>query len=290
MLQNILINGIMTVGIYALLATGFALVFGVARIINLAHTAFYMVAAYFTFTFATVCGLSAPLSATVSVAFTILIGLGIYKLCLDRIREHETTVLLVTVALAMVFQESLFLVFGLYQRAAPTFVSGFWEVLGTRVSYQHLITLAVVAVVLLGLWALLYRTKLGTATRAVAQDREIASLMGINVRIVYLIVFGIAVALAAIAGAVVAPIFTLDTSMWIHPLLMICAIVVLGGLGSIKGSVLGAFILGFAETLVVSLVPMGSFIKTAVALTIMIIVLVVRPEGLFGIAFEEERL
>jgi branched-chain amino acid transport system permease protein len=78
--------------------------------------------------------------------------------------------------------------------------------------------------------------------------------------------------------------------MWIHPLLMICAIVVLGGLGSIKGSVIGAIILGFVETGVVFLVPMGSFIKTAVALMIMIIMLMVRPEGLFGISFEEERL
>lgn len=290
MLQNILINGIMTASIYALLATGFALIFGVARILNLAQTAFFMVAAYFTFALATVLGLSAPLSATVSVVLTIFIGLGIYRLCLDRIREHETTVLLVTVALAIVFQECLFLIFGLYQRATPAFVSGFWEVLGARVSYQHLIVLAVVAVVLLGLWALLYRTKLGTATRAVAQDREIASLMGIDVRKIYLIAFGIAVALAAIAGAVVAPIFVLSTSMWIHPLLMVCAIVVLGGLGSIKGSVLGALLLGFAETIVVFLVPMGSFVKTAVALTIMIIVLLIRPEGLFGVAFEEERL
>ena len=78
--------------------------------------------------------------------------------------------------------------------------------------------------------------------------------------------------------------------MWVHPLLMICAIVVLGGLGSIKGSILGALILGFVETLVVFLVPMGSFIKTAVALMIMIIMLLIRPEGLFGVIFEEERL
>jgi len=290
MFQTIFINGIMTAGVYALLASGFSLIFGVARIINLAQTAFYMVAAYLTFTFCTLLGLSVPVAAIVSVASTTIIGLGIYWLCIDRIREHETTVLLVTVALAMVSQECLFLSFGLYQRSVPAFVSGFLEVLGTRVSYQHLIALGIVSVVLLGIWFLLYRTKLGVATRAVAQDREIANLMGINVRRLYLVAFGIAVALSAIAGAVVAPIFSLDPFMWMHPLLMICAIVVLGGLGSIKGSVLGALILGFVETLVVFLVPMGSFVKTAVALMIMIIVLLVRPEGLFGVVFEEERL
>ena len=290
MFQTIFINGIMTAGVYALLASGFSLIFGVARIINLAQTAFYMVASYLTFTFCTLLGLSVPVAAIVSVASTTIIGLGIYWLCIDRIREHETTVLLVTVALAMVSQECLFLSFGLYQRSVPAFVSGFLEVLGTRVSYQHLIALGIVSVVLLGIWFLLYRTKLGVATRAVAQDREIANLMGINVRRLYLVAFGIAVALSAIAGAVVAPIFSLDPFMWMHPLLMICAIVVLGGLGSIKGSVLGALILGFVETLVVFLVPMGSFVKTAVALMIMIIVLLVRPEGLFGVVFEEERL
>lgn len=290
MFQTILINGIITAGVYALLASGFSIIFGLARIINLAQTAFYMLAAYFTFILATLFGLSVPLSAIVSVFITIIIGLGVYWLCIDRIREHETTVLLVTVALAIVSQECLFLKFGLYQRSAPAFVPGFWEVLGTRISNQHLIALGIVTVVLLGVWVLLYRTKLGVATRAVAQDREIANLMGINVKMIYLTAFGMAVALAAIAGVVVAPIFSLDPFMWIHPLLMICAIVVLGGLGSIKGSILGALILGFVETLVVFLVPMGSFIKTAVALMIMIIMLLIRPEGLFGVIFEEERL
>jgi branched-chain amino acid transport system permease protein len=102
--------------------------------------------------------------------------------------------------------------------------------------------------------------------------------------------FGFAVLLAAIAGAVVAPIYSLDPFMWMHPLLMVCAIVVLGGLGSVAGSVVGALIMGYVETLVVFLVPMGSFVKTAVALMIMIAMLMIRPEGLFGVTFEEERL
>lgn len=285
-----MINGIMNAGVYALLASGFSLIFGVVRIINLAQTAFYMVAAYFTFMIATILGISAPIATAVSVVCTTIIGLGVYRLCVDRIREHETTVLMVTVALAIVSQECLFISFGFYQRAVPAFVPGFCEVLGTRILYQQLATLGIVAVVLLGIWVLLYRTKLGVATRAVAQDREIANLMGINVKMICMIAFGIAVALAAIAGAVVAPIFNLDPYMWMHPLLMICAIVVLGGLGSIKGSIVGALILGFVETLVVFLVPMGSFVKTAAALIIMIIMLMVRPEGLFGVVFEEERL
>ena len=92
-----------------------------------------------------------------------------------------------------------------------------------------------------------------------------------------------------IGGAVVAPLYVLDPHMWMHPLIIILAVVVLGGLGSIKGSFVGAYILGFAEALVVFLVPMGAFLKGSVALSIMIVVLLIRPEGLFGVAFEEER-
>jgi branched-chain amino acid transport system permease protein len=290
MIKIIFINGLMTAGVYALLASGFSLIFGVARIINLAQTAFYMVAAYLTLVVSVHMGLSVPLSAVVSVIVTTLFGLGVYWLVIDRIREHETTVLLVTVALAIFFQECVFLGFGLYQRSVPQFIPGFIEILGTRVSYQHLMALVTVAAVLLGIWVMLYKTKLGLATRAVAQDREVANLMGIKVRVMCLMAFSLAVALAAIAGAVVAPIYSMDPYMWVHPLLMICAIVVLGGLGSVIGSVIGAIVMGYVETLVVFLLPMGSFVKTAIALIIMIVMLMARPQGLFGVTFEEEQL
>jgi branched-chain amino acid transport system permease protein len=114
--------------------------------------------------------------------------------------------------------------------------------------------------------------------------------MGINVTRISLIAMGISGGLAGFAAVIVVPLFTLHSLMWISPLVTIMAVVVLGGLGSIKGSVIGAFILGFAETAVSMLVPLGSFLSGAVSLTIMILVLVIRPEGLFGVAFEEERL
>jgi branched-chain amino acid transport system permease protein len=100
---------------------------------------------------------------------------------------------------------------------------------------------------------------------------------------------GISVGLAAIAGVVVAPVFVVDPLMWLSPLVTMLAIVVLGGLGSLKGSLIGAFIIGYVEAITVFAVPSGSYLKGAVALSIMIVVLLLRPEGLFGIAFEEER-
>ena len=290
MIEGILVIGLVRGGVYALLAIGFALIFGVARMINLAHTCFYMLAAYGIYTFAHLLGWHPIASIILSLVITTLIGLGTYKLFIDRIREHHVTVLLITLALAMVFQESMLLAFGSHYLGAPAFVSGYWEIIGVKVSYQHLLTFGAVLVVLLGMWALLSKTRLGIAIRATAQDSEIAGLMGINVSRILLITMGIAAALAAVAGIVVAPTLVLEPHMWMHPLIMVMAIVVLGGLGSIKGSFIGAFIIGFVEVLVVWLFPAGSYLKGAVALLVMVIVLLVRPEGLFGVAFEEERL
>lgn len=290
MAANLLINGAIMGGIYALLALGFSLIFGVARIMNLAHTAFYMLAAYFIFTFAHQFGLSNILSIILSIVTTTAIGVGAYKLFIERVREHQTTVLMITIAMALVFQESILLTFGGHFRGAPSFISGYVELFGVSVSEQHLLTFSVVLACLLTVWALLSKSKLGLAIRSVAQDREIANLMGINVGRICLITMAISVALAAISGAMVAPIFVMEPHMWMHPLIMVLAVVVLGGLGSLKGSFASAFILGYTENIVVFLVPMGSFIKGAVALGVMVAVLLIRPEGLFGVAFEEERL
>ena len=290
MIEGILITTLVKGGVYALLALGFSLIFGVARMLNLAHTAFYMLAAYGVYTFAKLLGLSPIVSIILSLVITTLIGLVTYKLLIDRIREHHVTVLLITLALAMVFQESMLLAFGGHYLSAPSFVAGYYEVIGVKVSYQHLLTFGTVLVVLLGVWVLLAKTKLGIAIRATAQDTEIANLMGIDVSRILLIVMGIATGLAAVAGVVVAPTLILEPHMWMPPFVMIMAIIVLGGLGSIKGSVIGAFILALVEVLVVFLLPTGAFLKGAFALLVMVIVLVVRPEGLFGVSFEEERL
>jgi len=290
MIQAFVIQMLVTGGVYALLALGFSLIFGVARMINLAHTAFFMLAAYGMFFCSYQLGLDPITSIILSIVVTTLIAVASYKLLIDRIREHQVTVLLITIALAMVFQELMLLAFGAHFRAAPTLVPGYLEVLGVRITYQQLLSVGIVLVVLICVWAVLLRTKLGIAIRATAQDAEIANLMGINVSRILLITMGIAAALAAVSGVVVAPLWVVYPYMWLSPLVMVMAIVTLGGLGSIKGSVIGAFIIAFVETSVVFLVPAGAFLKLAFALLAMVIILVVRPEGLFGVVFEEERL
>lgn len=290
MIEAFIIQVLVTGGVYALLAVGFALIFGVARMINLAHTAFMMLAAYAMIFCTSQLGLNPILSVLLSIVVTTLIGILSYKLFIDRIREHEVTVLLITLALAMFFQECMLLVFGTHFRGVPPLIAGYWEVVGVKVTNEHLLTIGIVLVVLLCIWILLSKTKLGIAIRATSQDTEVAGLVGINVSTVLLSTMGMAAALAAIAGVVVAPIWTVYPFMWMSPLVTIMAIIVLGGLGSVKGSFIGAFIIAFVQVLVVFALPMGAFLKEAIALLVMVIILVVRPEGLFGIVFEEERL
>jgi len=290
MIANILINGLITGGVFAILALGFALVFGVAKILNLAHTAFYMIAAFFICTTSVMLGLPLLLSAVMAVLFTGFLGMGCYKLLLDRVKKHETAVMIISLAVGMLFQELLLLIFSGAYRRVPPFIPGFTELLGVRVSYQHLLAIVVSGLVLIGIWALLNRTRLGKAVRAVAEDYEIANVMGINVSWICTLTNGISAGLAGVAGAVVAPLYMVQPYMWMHPLIMVLAAVVLGGLGSAKGSVIAALILGFAETLVIFLVPGGSFLRGAISLCVMVAVLMLRPEGLFGVVFEEERL
>ena len=290
MIEGIIIQGLIKGGTYALLAVGFSLIFGVARMINLSHTCFYMLAAYGIYAFAKILGMPLIAAIVLSLLATTIIGILTYRLFIDRVREHHVTVMLITLALAMVFQEWMIISFTSEPLGAPSFVTGYWEIIGVKVSYQHLLTFGIALAVLICVWLLLSKTRLGVAIRATAQDSEIANLMGINVRRILLITMGMAAMLAAVAGIVVAPTLTLEPRMWTSPLVMIMAIVVLGGLGSVKGSFIGAFIIGFVEVLVVFLMPGGAFLKGAFALLVMVIILLVRPEGLFGVAFEEERL
>ena len=290
MFTIILIKGAMIGAVYAALAVGFSLVFGVAKIINLAHTAFFMLAAYAMY--ALVMLYHWPTLPAIGV---MLIGISIlailvYLLFLDRIREHEGAVILVTVALAIVFQEIMLLTFESTFRAVDPFLQGTAELFGVTVPRQELLIFGVTGLCLIGVLLFLYKTRLGLSLRVTAQDRETANLMGINVKWVCLVSVVVAVALAAVAGAVVSPTLTIEPYMWAHPLVMMFAAVILGGLGSIKGSFIGAFILGYIEVLVVFLVPTGSFIKGSVAMLIMVIILLIRPEGLFGVVFEDERL
>ncbi len=286
----IVINGLVFSGVYAVLAVGFSLIFGVAKILNMAHTIFYMIAAFVFYYASMEMGIPLFAAAIISPILTAIFGMVCYKFFFDRIKEHSTAVMIVSIAIAMIVQEVFLLSFSGEYRGVKPFVDGAVEIGGVSVLHQYLFSIGVSLVVIICIWFVLFKTKLGKAIRAVALDKEVANLMGIDGSKIALIVMGISALLAGVAGVVVAPISMVFPLMWVNPLVIILAIVVLGGIESVKGAVVGAFILGFAESIVISVIPDGSFLRGAVSLTVMVAVLMIRPEGLFGIIFEEERL
>jgi branched-chain amino acid transport system permease protein len=288
-LQDILVTGLINGGVYALLAIGFSLVFGVARIVNIAHTAFYMLAAYCFYALLVKARMPFAIAAIVSVVAVTALSVLCYRLVIEPVREHEAAVLIATIALALIFQELMLVSFGGHYLGIPSTLEGAVHVLGVGIPFQRMLILVVAAAMLTVVWFVLYRTRLGLAIRATANDLEVANLMGMNVRRVAMATIALSVSLAAVAGVVVAPVFVVDPFMWLSPLVTMLAIVVLGGLGSMKGSLVGALVIGYVEAITVFTVPAGAYLKGAVALAIMVAVLLARPEGLFGVAFEEER-
>ena len=288
MFQDILVTGLVNGSVYALLALGFSLIFGVARIVNFAHTGFYMLAAYAFYVLLVKLELNFALAGVLAVAGVTALSIGCYKLVIQPLREHESAVLIATIALALLFQELTLFAFGGHYLGVPSTLDGAVRIAGVSIAYQRFVILLVAGLMLAAMWFLLYRTRLGLAIRSAANDLEVSSLLGIDVHRVALITVAVSGALAAVAGVVVAPVFVVDPLMWLSPLVTMLAIVVLGGLGSVKGSVIGAFIIGFVEAATVFALPAGAFLKGAVALAIMVLVLLFRPQGLFGVAYEEE--
>lgn len=288
--MQVLISGIVIGTVYAVLALGFSLIWGAARIINLAYTSFYMLAAYFFYIFTSLLGIPMVVGVPLSVFVAALLGVSTYKFCLERIRAHDTVVMLISVLIAFFFEEIVLAVFGQQLFSVPPFVEGYRELFGVRVLKQYFLAFGFSVALLVGLWIFLSRFRIGIAIRATSQDKEVVNLMGISEKKVSLIAIILGIGFVTVSSVVVSPIYVVEPSMWMHPIIMILAIVVLGGLGSLKGSVIAAYILGFSEVIVVNWLPMGAFIKSAIALLVMVIVLLVKPEGMFGVVFEEERL
>jgi branched-chain amino acid transport system permease protein len=289
-MMQVLIISIVLGTVYAVLALGFSLIWGAARIVNLAYTSFYMLAGYFFYVFCSLVHLNVFVSSILAIGVASFIGVATYKFVLEPIRSHETVVILISIASAFFFEECIISIFGTDFRRVPPFISGYQELLGVRVLNQHFLAFGVSIALILSLWLFLSRSRIGIAIRATSQDREIVNVMGINEKKLSLIAMCIGIGFVTISSIVVSPIYVVEPLMWVHPLIMVLAIVVLGGLGSLKGSFIAAYLLAFSEVAVVNWLPMGAFIKSAIALLVMVIVLSKKPEGMFGAFFEEERL
>jgi branched-chain amino acid transport system permease protein len=279
-------------GLYALLALGFTLIYGVSRVVNLAHGSFYMVGAYLFFVFGTLgfIQLNPVLVLLIAVACVGVIGSVVYRLTIQPVIADDVAVMVVTVCLALMFQQLMLLIFGTSNVRIEPIVSGSLVLLGVTLTYTRILAFVVSLVLFLGLLGFITKTKIGKAMRAVSQDREVTMLMGVNTHRLYALTMAISVGLAAVAGILLAASTTQVAGawMWLHPLAVSFSVVVLGGLGSVKGSFIGAFIIGYAEQTVAIAVPEGGAIVPAVPFTIMVLMLIFRPKGLFGKRVEME--
>jgi len=293
LIETIILYGAISGAVYALLALGFTLIYGMTRVVNLAHGSFYMLGAYLFYVFGELIlheahPFVALLFAVVSVG---IVGGIVYRLTIHPVLGDEVAVMVVTIGLALIFQQLMLLIFGSQNVSVEPLVEEVSVIVwGVSLSYPRILVFAVSLVLFVCLVIFIMKMKIGKAMRAVSQDREAAMLMGINTERLYILTMVISSALAAVAGIFVAAstIRVAATWMWFYPLALSFSIVVLGGLGSIKGSLIGAFIIGYAEQTVAIAVPEGGAIITVVPFTIMVLLLLLRPKGLFGKRVEME--
>jgi branched-chain amino acid transport system permease protein len=286
---QVVILGLLLGGVYALMASGLTLLFGVMRVVNLAHAAFMLVAAYMAFFAFDALEVDPFLSLPAIMVVMFLGGAALYRLLFPRIegspRYGEMTVLM-TFGLAFIAEGLMSFFFtGTFRTASPSYATQAFRVGPFFIPTAQLYASAASIVLLLGLWAFLNFTRTGYGVRATMQNRTAAQVVGVDVRRVSTISFGIGMALAGASGALISflfPFFPARHWQWIAILL---SLIVLGGLGSLKGAVIGALILAVASSLVTDYV--GSAWSPMTFFLALFLILLVRPQGLFG---KEHRL
>ncbi|SDX38093.1 amino acid/amide ABC transporter membrane protein 1, HAAT family [Saccharopolyspora shandongensis] len=283
LLLQSLVLGVLLGGLYALLAAGLTLYFGVMRVVMLAHSAFLILAAYLAWFFNLQTGLDPLLSLLVTVPLFFAVGVLMQRLLISRLRPATLTMMsvLLTFAVALVIEGALGLVFsGTHRRIQLPYSGGDIQFFGASIPVVKLIAFGLAAVSLAGLYLLLKKTRFGQALRATIQHREAAQLVGINTGRIAGYGFGLGLATAAIGGTALALDSTIYPSLhwhWIGPLM---AIIVVGGLGSIPGAAIAAMVLGLGQSLLQ--LPLGTTWAQTVFYVALFATLLLHPQGFFG--------
>jgi branched-chain amino acid transport system permease protein len=278
-----IINGLIIGSMYALIGSGIALVYGTMRVLNLAHGEFYMLGGYFVFYLAVTYGVPAYIAIPIAIFATFILGVLIQRLTIHYLMEKEGwmfSTIAATLGLSIFLQNAALLMFGEQFQSVPYYIDGMVEFAGIRLPMQRLLILVVALVTIGAMTFLLKKTRLGWAIRATSQDRDAAAVVGIPAQRIYLITFGLAGALGAIAAAMLAPIYAINPWSGLPILLKGFVVVVLGGLGSFPGAIAGGLLLGVVETIGVQLT--SSEWRDVIGFAMMIAVIWWRPWGLFG--------
>ncbi|QFG69249.1 branched-chain amino acid ABC transporter permease [Ornithinimicrobium pratense] len=278
-----LILGILLGGLYALLAAGLTLYFGVMRVVMIAHSAFLILAAYLAWWFTSTTGIDPLVSLLGTVPLFFVVGVLMQRVLLSRLRPATLTMMsvLLTFAVALTIEGTIGFVFtGTQRRIQLPYSGSSIEFFGAQIAVVKLIAFVLAAISLTVLYLVLKKTRFGQALRATIQNKEAAELVGIDTRKVAGYGFGVGLATAAIGGTALALDATIYPSLhwhWIGPLM---AIIVVGGLGSIPGAAAAAMILGVSQSLLQ--IPMGTTWAQTIFYVVLFATLVFRPHGFFG--------
>jgi branched-chain amino acid transport system permease protein len=279
-LLQVIISGLLLGGVYALFAAGMNMIFGVLRVINLAHGELMMLGAYITFWLYALANVNPLLTIPVSALVMFSLGAVIERTMIERVvGQPLLSSLLLTFGLSTLFMGTALSLWTANFRSVP-YLTGAIDLFGLNLSQTRLVAF-IIALAVTGLtYAFLRFTTFGKAIRATAQNAEVAQVCGINVGRVRLVTFALGSAMAAVSGSLIAMIFTISPEMGRMFLGRAFAIVVLGGLGSFIGAFVGALLLGVVET--VAAYVTDTQLAEAVSYAVLVLVLLLRPSGFFG--------
>lgn len=281
LLLQTVINGIMLGSVYAMVALGLTLIFGILEIPNFAHGALYMVGAYIAFFCISGIGCSYWIAAAVAIAVLFVVGMLVERFIYRPFyNQPHIASFIVAVGLIFILENGALALWGAdFRRIAPP-SSAIIDLFGTTITAQRLTVIAVAAVLIIAIHLFIKKTRLGSAIEATSQNRDGAQLMGINTNLVGQAAFGLGTALAAVAAVLVAPILLISPVMGESVIAMAFVIIILGGMGSFFGAVIGGYIIGLLETLVSTYIT-SDYVE-AVIFGVLVLVLAFRPTGLFG--------
>ncbi len=288
--MDILIYGTINSVSLALMALGFALVYGISRVPNFAHGALYVITGFMTWTMLRGVGLNYALSIVVAMALTGALGAVIYRFFLIRVRGMAISEIIASYAIGLAILEGFrWGGFKGMTYTLPVFVEGSVMILDIPVDYHRILVVVIGAAVVGFLWFFTHHTRIGLALRGMAQDERAALMLGIDSDLMALVAMAFGSMLAGLAAVVLLPLGNIVVEKGYDVLIQAIAVCIVGGLGSWMGAVAAAFLIGFAQILTV--VWWGSHFQMVVALLAIILTLILRPSGLFGRQKElEERV
>jgi branched-chain amino acid transport system permease protein len=280
-IQSIL-NGLVSGSIYGLMAIGFTLVFGIMHVINLAHGELYMLGAFTTFIMVGVYHVNFFIAILAAMGIVGCLGFLIERYIFRPLRNTAMlNTLLASIGLSIFISNLVLKLAGTGMRSIPSpFSENNIEIFGAVISVHRLMVLLLAGLLVGILFWIIKFTKFGRSLRATSQDQDASALMGVNINLTYGLVFAISAAMAAMAGGLIGSLYVVESTMGLGPGLKAFIIVILGGMGSVVGAIVGAFIMGYAETFT-SLFWAASY-QDLVGYVLLILVLLLKPNGLFG--------